>query len=138
MAYELTFEKLYPEGERYTGVADRFEGNFTGISGIRVEAIAAKIVEFFPPKGADKLIRTRIWVDISPFWTDLYKIEVIAHGSPIWWTGIIIALIIVGLAVITWKVTDIDWKAATPALIGLGIGLVLLVLAVMFGRPKRR
>ena len=140
MAYELTFAKLYPEGERYTGVAEKFEAHMTALSGMSfLTPVIAKVVEWFPPEGADKLMRIRVWQDKTPFLTDLYKLEVIAHGSPVPWAAIAVALaFITGIAVISWNVSHIDWKAATPALIGLGVGLALIALAVMLGRPKRR
>ena len=68
MAYELVFDKLYPEGERYTGIADKFEANMSALSGMSfMTPVIAKVVEWFPPEGTDKLIRIRIWHDKEPF-----------------------------------------------------------------------
>lgn len=139
MAYELVFDKLYPEGEQYTGVADKFEANMTALSGMSfIIPVIAKVVEWFPPKGADKLIRVRIWQDKEPFWTDLYKLEVVAHGSPaVPWAMIAVALAaIIGIAVISWNLSHMDWEAAKLPMIGLGIGLALLALVIFI--PKRR
>jgi len=138
MAYELTIDKLYPEGERYTGAAERFEAYLTGISGFRVDDFIPTIVRWFPPEGADKLIRVRVWVDISPFWTDLYKVEVIAYGSPIYWSAIAVALgALALLTLLSWNVKSIDWEAAKLPLTSVGIGLALLALALILGKPKR-
>lgn len=98
MAYELTLDKSYSEAKTYSGEADRFVADLKGppeqIAPVKiVDDILAKIVEWFPPKGADKLIRVRVWADVAPTWATLYKVEVIAHGSPIGW-----ALIAAGLA----------------------------------------
>ena len=143
MAYELTIDKLYPEGERYSGKAERFDAFLKGppeqiTSGI-FDDIIAKVIEWFPPQGADKLIRIRIWRDITPWWATLYKVEVIGHSSPISWVAIAVALAaIIGIAVISWSWSHTDWKAATLPLTALGVGLALLVLAVMVGKPARR
>ena len=139
MAYELTIDRLYAEGERYTGIADKFEAYFTGISGFRVDSFIPTIANWFPPEGADKLIRIRVWVDIAPFWTDRYKVEVIAHGSPIYWSAIAIALgALALLTLLSWNVKSINWEAAKLPLTSVGIGLALLALALILGKPKRR
>ncbi|GAI79256.1 unnamed protein product [marine sediment metagenome] len=143
MAYELTIDKTYPEGERYTGRAERFDANLTGPPdwlefGI-FDDIIAKVIEWFPPEGADKLIRIRIWRDTEPFWTTLFKVEVIGHGSPINWALIVVALAaIIGIAVISWNMVRIDWKAAAAPIIALGIGLLVLALAVAVPKRERR
>ncbi|MBA7525959.1 hypothetical protein ES705_18119 [subsurface metagenome] len=141
MAYELTIDKTYPEGESYTGRAERFDAYLQGPPGWLefgiFDDIIAQVIEWFPPEGADKLIRIRIWRDDEPFWTTLFKVEVIGHGSPISWALIAVALAaIIGIAVISWNMVRIDWKAAAAPLIGLGIGL--LALALILAIPKRK
>ena len=143
MAYELTIDKTYPEGERYTGKAEKFEANLTGppdwITFGIFDDIIAKVIEWFPPEGADKLIRIRIWRDTEPFWSTLFKVEVIGHGSPISWALVAVALAaIIGIAVISWNMVRIDWKAAAAPLIGLGIGLLALAIILAVPKGKRR
>ena len=137
MAYELVLDKLYPESRRYSGTCDKLEADMVAPSAMSfITPIVVKVVEWFPPKGEQKLIRIRIWQDKTPFWTDRYKLEVIAHGSPqLPWPQIVVALAaIAGLAVITWSISHIDWKA--PGIPLLGIGLILLALAIFKGRRR--
>lgn len=142
MAYEMKIDRLYPEGETYSGAAEKFEAYLTGPPGqttpVIFDNIIAVIVEWFPPE--DKLIRIRIWRDIEPSWATLYKVGVIGYGSPINWLPIVAGLALLSvsalLTTVSWKVSEIDWKAAKPALMGLGIGLALLVLALAVPKPK--
>jgi len=130
VAYELVFEELYPEARRWTGIADKFSANMTALSGMSfITPVIGKVIEWFPPEGIDKLIRIRIWQDKEPFWTDLYKLEVIAHSSPVAWSTVVVALAaLIGIAIISWTISQVDWKMAGLPLAILGIGLILLAL----------
>jgi len=142
MAWELGVEKTYPEAERYSGSAEQFVAELRGppeqlTFGV-MDDVIAKAVEFFPPTGPDKLIRIRVWQDTAPTWSTLYRVEVVGHGSPIPWMLIAIALgLIVGLALITWAVTEIGWEGVAAGMKWVGIALVALVLLMGIGAARK-
>lgn len=137
MAYVLTLDRTYPEASTYRGGADKFTADLKGppeqlTFGV-VDDIIAKITEWFPPKGADKLMRIRIWTDAAPTWTTLYRVEVIAHGSPIVWALVAAALAVIALLVLlAWFVSQIDWspvaETAKWVVIALAIGAAFVLL----------
>lgn len=141
MAYELTIDKLYPESRTYRGAAEKFEAYLKGAPeqvGFGIfDDIIAKVVEYFPPQGVDKLIRIRVWRDITPAWATLYKVEVIARSSPIPWAAIAVALgALVLLTLISWNVKSVDWEAAgVPMTLGIGL-LILIALLIFWERRK--
>jgi len=86
-----------------------------------------------------QLLRIRVWRDVSPTWHTDYRVEVTATSSPVFWTPVILGVLVVLALVISWKllevVEDIDWgKIPTPiawsmpilAIAGVLLGVILL------------
>ncbi len=147
MAWELTVDTAYPEAETYSGPAERFVADLKGppeqITLGLFDDMMAQVVEWFPPGGVDRLMRIRIWRDTAPTWVTLYRVEVIGHGSPIPWPAIAIALgLIIGLALLTWAVSEIGWEGLAKGLQWGTIALIALAVIVALGAagkalPKR-
>ena len=141
MAWELTVEKGYPEAETYSGPAERFVADLQGppeqiTLGLFDDMIAC-VVEWFPPGGVDRLMRIRIWRDTAPTWSTLYRVEVIGHGSPIPWAAIAIALgLIIGLALLTWAVSEIGWEGLAKGVQWVAIALIAVVVIMALGTVK--
>lgn len=75
--------------------------------------------------GEGTILRTKVYYDEASWYNCKYRVITSAHASPLLWTPIIIAaLVVTGLFIIAWilqSVTEQPWLGV--GLIGLGIGV---------------
>jgi len=128
MAYELIKHVITPAGLFYMGQAEQATFDVTlppeelpGISWF-ADKINNALVDAAAGEGT--ILDTKIYFDPGPWYECHYRIVTVGHGSPLAWTPIIVAaLVVVGIVIIAWILHDIK---STPwlgiGLVGLGIG----------------
>lgn len=91
-----------------------------------------------------KLLWIKVWRDIKPLWHTDYRVEVTATASPLWWTAIIIGILVIAALVVSWQIIsvieDIDWgEAGVPvtAMSGAVIALVIGGIILIYGGKKK-
>lgn len=139
MGYTTVRETTYPSWEPYAGSYEILIGQFNGPpEQVLPVSIAAWIVqeyeELFGTSG-ETLMYLKVEADWSPtFWTN-YRITAKSHGSPFpqaLLVAIVAALIIIGLVLLTWQLSE-AWKSAGEAAPGIGLGIFLAAAGVAGG-----
>jgi len=143
MAYVLVKEEKFPEAAVYYGPAEVATAVYRiplpewtpGTTWIRDRLVAAfetKLRE----AGATPL-ELRVWEDTAPTLYTLYKVEVTAHESPIWWTPILLGIIallgIAGMVLVSQAVRRLvygipklpEWIAEWPKWLAIGGGIIV-------------
>lgn len=144
--YELVHEKLYePEASEYVGKAEECTMFFDALpeqlpgmdtlTRIITEAIVENIVLH-----DGVMLRIRIYNAKGEWYNSKWKVEAAVHSSPFPWAVVIplilVAVIVIGLTLISHNVKDLDWGKA--ALVGLGAGLLILLIAAALGGRKKK
>jgi len=142
--FQLMTDRREPLASTYVGKAEKCTYEFSTLpEQIPGESwLASRIID----KNAQeienqgcRLLRTRIHRDTSPTWETVYRVEVWATASPIFWTPVIMGVLALFILVMSWKiieeVKDIDWgsiptsvKLSTPILAGLALVLGILLV----------
>jgi hypothetical protein len=135
-------DRVYPEGQTYSGPAETCSAELKGppeqiAPGTLVDDVVATIASWFPPEGTDKLLRIKVWADWSPTFYTLYKVEVSGHASPVPWAAIIAALALIGLIILIWQVSQVDWKPVAETAKWGVIALIVLAAIVLLGPGKK-
>lgn len=128
MAYELIKHTTTPSGLFYVGQAERAIFDVTlppeqlpGMSWF-ADKVHGALVE--AARGEGTILDTKVYFDPGAWYDCHYQVVTVGHGSPLAWTPIIVAaLVVVGLAIIAWILHDIQnapWLGI--GLVGLGIG----------------
>ncbi len=129
MAFELIKHTVTPSGLFYIGQAEEATFDVTllpeelpGMSWF-ADKITAALVE--GARGEGVILETKVYFDPASWYDCKYRIIATAHGSPLAWTPIIVAaLVVIGLAIIAWILHEVT---GTPY---LGIGLVAIGIGV--------
>lgn len=82
------------------------------------------------------VLKYQIYLDRAEWYESRWKVAITAHGSPIWWVGIIIAIIaalaLAGIIVISYTLLHLkDTYWLGPAAIGIGVGVAGLGIAAV-------
>jgi len=143
--YEKVFEKLYePEATTYVGKAEVATIYFNAppeqlplldevVTAI-TEAVAEHIIA-----NQGSLLKLVIYRGAGAWYNSKWKVEITAHGSPIAWAIIIpficAALIAIAFAFTSYQVKDMDWGARLA--VGAGLGIVLLLVLLASGQRRK-
>jgi hypothetical protein len=144
MAYELVKSTTTGAGLFYVGAAE------TAIFDVTLPPEELPGVSWFADKVNDALIaaaagegtilRTKVYYDEASWYDSKYRIITSAHASPLLWTPIIIAaLVVIGLGIIAWilqSVTEQPWLGVGLIGLGLGVGALGIAHLVKTARAK--
>ena len=144
MAWELIKHTTTGSGFFYIGQAEEATFDVTlppeelpGISWF-ADKITSALVEAAREEGV--ILETKVYFDPSSWYDCKYRVIVVGHGSPLAWSAIIIAaLVVAALGLIAWilhSVQDVKWFGA--AAIGLGIGAAALGVGYLVKTTKKR
>ena len=147
MAYQLILDKAGDGASQYVGKAEKclftFETIPEQIPG--EQWLANKIINGHIEelgKQHSRLLHIRVWRDTAPTWRTNYQVEVYASASPLFWTVIIVGVLALIAAFMTWKileeVKDIDWSGVSEPMRWGTVGLVIVAGVVLFGMLASR
>lgn len=143
MAFELIKHTTTGSGFFYIGQAEEATFDVTlppeelpGISWF-ADKITSALVE--AARGEGVILETKVYFDTASWYDCKYRVIVVGHGSPLAWSAIIIAaLVVAALGLIAWilhSVQDVKWFGA--AAIGLGIGAAALGIGYLVKTTKK-
>ena len=151
MAYKLIMNKKF--NQNYRGKAEWCHWEFTvnmpeqvGSRIVAEQSLNGHIDEL-ENQGCE-ILEYRMWEDATPLWETNYYVEVVATASPIWWTGIIIAVIaaiaVIGLLVTLWIIREtgdiLEYAPSftLPLLAMAAIGALVVGGILLWSVTKRR
>lgn len=146
MSWELVSQAKERSGLFYVGHAEEAVFDVTlppeqlpGVSWFADRMIAALIDE---AKVEGEILETKIYFDPSSWYECKYRVVTVGHGSPLAWSAIIIAaLVVVGLGIIAWilqSVKDTKWIGSGFIALGIGIATFGVGYLVKTIRPRRK
>ena len=146
MAWEIGYRLRFAEADIYQGPAERFTAELKGppeqLLPTKATAAIISYLTMHIEEHGGKPLEVTVWADKSPTWQTFYKVEYTVHASPLAWTVVVVAvaaaLIAVGIAFTTWKVTSLPWvKGAAGATMAIGGIALLIILALVFMGKKK-
>lgn len=143
--WELVHEERTGHGWWYIGRAEQCTFEFSTlpeeIPG--VDWLVRKVGDAFKAEIASRggeVLEYKIYFDAAEWYRSRWKVVITAHGSPLAWTPIIIAaLVVIGIAIIAWILHDVkDTWWGGWAVIGIAGGVAALGVAGIIHAVRRK
>ena len=144
MAWELVKHERPLAGWFYVGQAEVATFDVTlppeqlpGISWF-ADRITGALID--SARGEGVILDTNVYYDTASWYDCKYRVVATAHASPLAWSAIIIAaLVVVGLGIIAWILHDVqDQPWLGIGLVGIGIGAGAIGVAQLAKAVKQR